>query len=348
MKRIYILFVSALVILLLLAGCAAGKGLARDNASGEAAAPGAPTASATRPPSGVDTGLTGGGDYGSPDKAQVEELYGGRKVIRNYNLTIQTDDFDGVLSAIEQRLASSGGYSQSSTIDGKKPSSYGDGGRSARLTLRVPAENAQSFIKDVQGMGTLLNSYDNADDITDAYFDIDSRLGVLKIELERLQSILVQTDNLADIILLESRISDVMYEIERLTGTLKKYDALVSYSTVEITLYEESLREGPAATKTSGQRIREGFTNSLYGVGTFFTNLFVWFVSALPVLAVLAVFVLIIVFIVRTCTKRSARKQAERAAKAAVLQQALFEKQKEAYAKQQNAEAAEGNEHESK
>ena len=56
--------------------------------------------------------------------------------------------------------------------------------------------------------------------------------------LERLQQLLAKAENMEDIISLESPIADTELNIEYLTGTLRKYDALVDYATVEITLEE--------------------------------------------------------------------------------------------------------------
>ncbi|HOG01847.1 MAG TPA: DUF4349 domain-containing protein [Clostridia bacterium] len=354
MKRIIAIAITVFLALAMLAGCSAGKsandssGWSEENSGWGGGSAVAPQAPATDQAADYDKGLTGGeiADYES--QRLTDEMYGGRKVIRTYDFDLQTDDFDNVLAAIQQRLSDYNGYSLNTSISGRKPTVYGDSGRTANMTLRVPAEKAEDFVKGVQGLGTLMNFQDYTDDITDQYFDTDARLQVLKAELERLQSILVKTDNLADVIALEDRISSVMLEIEQLTGTLKKYDALVDFSTVVITLYEEALIEGPAATKTTGERIAQGFTDSLYGVGTFFTNLFVWFVSSLPVLVVLAVVALAVILIVRACGRRSANRRAAEAAKAAVRQQALFEKEKAAYLAQQKAEQNQDNASETK
>lgn len=345
MKKVLTIAITVFLALAMLAGCAGSKlnpSTGWDTGEGGMAV--APSEPEVLAPDYNGGGVMGGDAVADRENPlSTEEMYGGRKVIRTYDLDLQTNEFDGVLESIRQRLDEYGGYSQNTSISGKKPSVYGDAGRTANMTLRVPAEKAEEFVKGVQGLGTLTNFQDYTDDITDQYFDTDARLQVLKAELERLQSILVKTDNLADVIALEDRISSVMLEIEQLTGTLKKYDALVDYSTVMITLYEEALIEGPAGTKTTGERIAEGFTDSLYGVGTFFTNLFVWLVSSLPVLVVLAVIALIVLLIVRSGVKHRANRRAAEAAKTAVRQQALFEKEKEAYLAQQKAEQARDN-----
>ena len=65
---------------------------------------------------------------------------------------------------------------------------------------------------------------------------------------ERLQELLAKADVMEDIITLESAIAETELQIERLTGTLRKYDALVDYATVEINLeevYELTEQEQP-------------------------------------------------------------------------------------------------------
>lgn len=335
MKRYFLILTAALVALAACAGCAKSAST-YDNSYAQTEAVEAPYYSSSGEyDNGYDYSETAPkGESYTTGTATVDagDVYGGRKIIRNYDLTIQTDDFDAVYGAINERLAQYGGYAENSYIDGKKPEAYGDSGRTASLTLRIPADKADEFITGVKGMGTLTSSHDYIDDITDEYYDVDTRLEVLNIQLDRLENILVQTDNLADVIALEDKIGEVMLEIEQLTGTLKKYDSLVDYTTVSIMLNEKSLIAGPAAEQTAGQRISEGFTDSLYGVGTFFTDLFVWLVSALPVIIVLAVVAAAVLLIVRASIKRRAKAQA----KAAVRQQALFEQEKAAYTAQQN------------
>ena len=61
---------------------------------------------------------------------------------------------------------------------------------------------------------------------------------------------------MADIITIESAISDTEYEIESLSGTLRHYDALVDYATVSLTLSETyKLDENEGAPLTFGARI---------------------------------------------------------------------------------------------
>ena len=87
------------------------------------------------------------------------EQYGGRKVILTYELSIETDAFDSLISALKERLNAAGGYLQSSYIDGKKPEVYGDRGRTATLSLCIPAEKAEAFFADAKTMGTVQSEH---------------------------------------------------------------------------------------------------------------------------------------------------------------------------------------------
>ena len=340
-KKIMIAMLSAAMALMLcFAGCSSNS---KDMADGynyavtedaaytepaEAQAPGAATAYEY----GLDTSA-----YADMDKAKLNtgDMYGGRKIIRNYDISLATNTFDDDLAYINAKLSELGGYVLSSSLSGSKPEAYGDSGRSLSMTLRVPAEKASDFVSGVQQLGKVDYIHDYTDDVTDQYFDVDTRLAVLKDQLERLRAIMVETDNLADIITLEERISEVMLQIEELTGTLKRYDALIAYTTIDLSINERNAISGPADTKGTGERISEGFTDTLNGVATFFVNFFVWFVSSLPVLIILAAITVAVVFIVKHAVKKNRAKKAQLYAAQQQQQQAYYQQQQAYYQQQQ-------------
>ena len=325
---------AAMALMLCFAGCSSNsKGMPEDydyavtedvayTERAEAQAPGAATAYEY----GLDTSA-----YADMDKAKLNtgDMYGGRKIIRNYDISLATNTFDDDLAYINAKLSELGGYVLSSSLSGSKPEAYGDSGRSLSMTLRVPAEKASDFVSGVQQLGKVDYIHDYTDDVTDQYFDVDTRLAVLKDQLERLRAIMVETDNLADIITLEERISEVMLQIEELTGTLKRYDALIAYTTIDLSINERNAISGPADTKGTGERISEGFTDTLNGVATFFVNFFVWFVSSLPVLIILAAITVAVVFIVKHAVKKNRAKKAQLYAAQQQQQQAYYQQQQQ-------------------
>lgn len=255
-----------------------------------------------------------GGVYAAENGAAAADQYGGHKVIATYHLELQTDDFDTHHAMLLAKAQELGGYAQDVSVSGTKPQTYHDWGRNANFTFRIPSDKVEKFVDYAGGTGEVTYSSKTTEDVTLAYYDSETRLAVLETQLERLQSILTESQTLADIIELERAIGEVTIEIEQMTTQLRRYDDLIDYSTVTIYMAEERLTTGPAATKTVGERISDGFTSNLSGVGVFFEDAFVWFISSLPVLVLLAVAALALWLLIRLLFRRIRRPRAAKAA----------------------------------
>ena len=142
--------------------------------------------------------------------------------------------------------------------------------------MRIPADQFQAFLDRVGTICHVTYKEEGSENVSEAYYDAESRLVTQQTKLERLQALLAQAENMEDIITIESAISDTELEIEQLTGTLRQYDSLVDFSTVYITLqevYQLSNVEEPATS--FGSRVGTAFASGWRG-----------FVSTLESLAV--------------------------------------------------------------
>lgn len=290
MKKFFAILMA--LAMLLAIGCAAkSESIAQEMPATEPAAA-APAAPAYDMAAAQESGMATGGVFEGEGQSVADrgnaDLYGGHKIIATYNLEMTTDAFDEHYALLTAKAEELGGYVQDSSISGTKPVTYNDYGRNANLTFRIPSDQAEAFMEFAGGTGTITHTSKSTQDVTLDYYDSETRLEVLKTQLERLKSILVTTDNLADIVELEKAIAEVTIEIEQMTTQLRRYDDLIDYTTVYLYMNEERLIAGPANTQSVGERIGKGFTSNLSGVGVFLENFFVWFVSSLPVLVLLA------------------------------------------------------------
>ena len=106
---------------------------------------------------------------------------------------------------------------------------------------------------------------------------------------ERLLALLEQADTMEDIISLENALSEVEYQIEQLSSTLNRYDALISYSTFTIYLQEVGkVVQEVGESSTLGQRMAAGFKASCEGFARGVQELLVWMSYNLVVLVLLA------------------------------------------------------------
>lgn len=307
MKKLFAILLA--LAMLLAMGCAASKNEASAAMGAAPEAPAAAPVSATYDSARQEAEA---GVFAAESQADrgsgTAGVYGGHKVIATYNLEMTTDAFDEHYALLTAKAQELGGYVQDGSVSGTKPVTYNDYGRTANLTFRIPSDKAEQFMEYAGGTGTITHTSKSTQDVTLDYYDNETRLEVLKTQLERLKSILVTTDNLADIVELEKAIAEVTIEIEQMTTQLRRYDDLIDYSTVYIYMYEERLTAGPAATQSVGERISKGFTSNLSGVGVFLENFFVWFVSSLPVLALLALLGGVTYLFIRRALRRRGEK----------------------------------------
>ena len=250
------------------------------------------------------------------DAGEADPNYGNHKIINTYTFDMQTDEFDTHFNQLQDKAAQLGGYIQSSSISGTKPVTYSDDGRTANLTFRIPTARVKEFVDFTQGTGEITYSNCETEDITLNYFDTETRLGVLRDQLDRLKEILKTTSNMEDMVELEQAISETTLEIEQYTTQLRRYDDLVDYTTVYVNIHENRLAKGPAAKESMGERMSTGIAESFAAVGVFLENALVAIVCAIPALLVIAALAAVIVLIVKLINKGKAKNAAKREAKA--------------------------------
>ena len=120
-----------------------------------------------------------------------------------------------------------------------------------------------------------------------------------------------QAETMEDIIALESRLSEVRYQIESMESQLRTFDNQVSYSTVYLYIDEvETFTQ--IQEQTAWQRITTGFVDSLQGVGHGMSEFGIWLLVNLPYLFLWALVIALIVVVIRAIIRRKHRKNTEK------------------------------------
>ncbi|MDR1300011.1 MAG: DUF4349 domain-containing protein [Oscillospiraceae bacterium] len=226
-----------------------------------------------------------------------------QKIIYSATAEIETTTFDDTVDDVYAMLVNIGGFVEDSYITGVDYSaSYYNYQtyRSAEFTIRVPGRFFDSLPTELSGLGHVLSLRTGATNVTAQYLDTESRLNTYRAEEGRLLAMLEKAENVEDMIAIESRISNVRYEIEALTSALRNWQNEVDYSTVDLYIREvaELSEEVPVVT-TYWSEVGSGFTATLKGIGLFFKSVFKYLVIALPVLVVLAVIGVIALAVMR-------------------------------------------------
>lgn len=225
-----------------------------------------------------------------------------RKLIKNVNLQVETEEFDALLSTIERKTEALSGYIEESyTYNG---SEYrGRENRNASLTIRIPAGKLNDFLSEVSEASNVISRNDSVTDVTLQYVDMDSHKKALIAEQDRLLELLDQAENIEDIITIESRLSEVRYQIESMESKLRTMDNQVSYSTVYLSI-EEVKQLTPVKEQSVGEKIVTGFTRSLTNVGMGIMNFGIGLIINLPYLLLLGVIITVAVLVIRVVIKK--------------------------------------------
>ena len=310
MKRNQFFAICMVLLMLFTVGCGASK-----EASAYDMAPSAPMASA--PAGGVAMKEEWAADAELPMVQETvtnkteNSVYqnSGAKLIRRAEVSIQTTEFDQAVQSLDQLVVQYGGYYESATVYG---GSYRNAhaNRSGEYVVRIPAEQFTAFRSSTGELGYVTRSTESSEDVGEKYYDAEARLKTQRTKQERLLKLLEQAATMEDIIDLENALSDVEYEIEQLSSTLNRYDALIGYSTFLIYLNEvQDVTEEVGETASLWQRMSAGFASSGKGLVQGAQNMLVWFAYNIFGLAIFGVAAVVGVIIVSKKVKGIVRKR---------------------------------------
>lgn len=321
-RRITAIAAALLMIMVLFAGCGAKS---YDSA-------------ATADEAAYDYGYYAKDDYDAPedDMAYAEDMKSdsgaydtsslsietepGRLVILNADVNIETEKFAEAVAALHENVEKFGGY-----ISASNNSIYNSAYslHSGYFTIRIPAENFNSFVAEQDCIGVI--NYCNvwSDDVTDSYRDVEARLTTLRTKYDRLLAMLEEADIMADIIEIENALSETTYEIENYEGRLKSYDDRIRYSTITMEIREvREVIEPVEMPKTLGERVSIRFKEAMRNTEEFFEDFIVGLVGALPGIVIIAVLAaIVIIIIVKTRPGRLLRREKRREKNDALVKQ---------------------------
>ncbi len=232
------------------------------------------------------------------------------KLIYRATLNVETITYDDTIANIRQLIEKSGGYIQdNNSVD------YG-GYRNCSFTIRVPQENYRSFVTAASGLEMVTSFNESVENVSQSYYDTQARLESAKKELAGYQALYEQAVDVDDMITISQAINDVQYKIDYLSGELRNYDALVSYSTITIKVDEVSRLRGTEVPPTSfGQRMssafKTGWRNTVNGFQDMLVDIAYGWFGWLVFIAIVVVAVILI--------RKSVKKK--KAAKALAMQQ---------------------------
>ena len=289
MKRRFALFLAVLLTALALTACGGGDGGGYSGSSSASTAAAGPSSDSMEY-GGIESWNSSAMEWGlydaempmEPGEAPEGQLDEGgatsvsrlanAKMVYTADIQAETMDFDACASGLETLVGQMQGYMEYAAVN-----SRADGSRIGTYTIRIPSGRFHAFLQSVGELSHVTDQSKSAENISERYYDTESRLRTQETKLERLQLLLAKAENMEDIIALESAIAETELQIEQLTGSLRHYDALVDYATIDLCLLEVlRLTTVEEAPPTFQSRLGNAFENGLRSFGDFLQDLAIY------------------------------------------------------------------------
>lgn len=214
-----------------------------------------------------------------------------QKLIRTIDLNMETKDMNTCLEAIYNYVDEFGGYVENSSVDTGNYS-WGRGTAYANLTVRIPSDRLNAFTSQVSELSNVTYRSENVEDVTLQYVDVESHKKALETEQERLLELMERAETTEDLITIESRLSEIRYQLQNYESRLRTMDNQVNYSTVYMNISEVEVVT-PAQPKTFWEEAMNRLERNCRRLASNFRSFLIGLIANLPELIIWAIVIVI-------------------------------------------------------
>lgn len=250
--------VTAIIALLLLAGCTGGDDSAPSD--GDPVVDAAGGVSGLEPPAG-DRAQEGSVATESDQSSGLADspVLTDRSVVYTVDLVVETSDVTAARDEAEAIAARLGGYVQSEGTYGVpgpplpveplpvepglrgEDGTLSDGGvasvspdEQTTLVLRVPAERHEEAVEALEVLGETVSRNRNAQDVTEQVVDVETRIETQQASIDRLQALLGEATQISDILAIETELTSRIAELESLQARQEQLSSATRLATVTV------------------------------------------------------------------------------------------------------------------
>lgn len=186
------------------------------------------------------------------------------KVIGTWSFTFETLEFQKASAEMTALAERYGGFIQSSQV-------YNTGGADGRIykfaqyTFRIPKEQVLAFNSELKTKGHLTTENSTLENVSKYYRDTEARVKSLEAQEERLLALYENAERIEDIITIEARLNEVLYQKEMYLGELQYLSERIDYAFTYVTLQEVAKLSSDITVQTGPwARIQNALKDSLH------------------------------------------------------------------------------------
>ncbi|MCL2082048.1 MAG: DUF4349 domain-containing protein [Oscillospiraceae bacterium] len=254
----------------------------------------------------ADSFSEGEEDGTAEDDKALEENFD-RKIIQDASLEIKAENSLVLYKDLADYAKGLGGYEFS--FD----KTYHD---DVEATLKIPPGKLDDFMSFAGEWGKIVSSSMSSRDISDSYYDAQTRLRTKREALQTYYKLLEKAETVEEIVTLQETIDKITEDIESWEGKLKKWNSQLDMATVSLLIRQDN---DPLEIKKEinwdmltwddmGYLIKGGFTSIVNVIVAGFQMLVIALLAGSPIWVFAA---LVLWIVLRRLKKHKARKQNE-------------------------------------
>lgn len=212
-------------------------------------------------PASTDSAAGGNPDSGGANPLALPSQLD-RKIIMTATLDVTADEVSKRFEDVGNIAASAGGFIASSTFGNASEK------QTASVTIRVPASNYQRVLGDLRRLGDVKGEQSNANDVTEDYTDLQSRLRNLSATEQQYIQFLLKAADLNQVLTVQDRLNATRAQIEQVQGRINLVDHQSDLATITVHLTPPVVAKVDEPKKASSSRsplevARDSFEASL-------------------------------------------------------------------------------------
>lgn len=167
------------------------------------------------------------------------------KIIRDgsVDLRIEPGTFGTSASQLRQIATDLGGYvaSGESRIEQYDDERYAVGW----YTIRIPSDRFEDAVDRVEQLGERVSASLSSQDVTEEYVDLEGRLDYWREQEAFYSRLMQEATTIEDLVTLQTRMQDVLLNIEQIEGRLRYLDSRTDFATLTVGLTEVPTETAP-------------------------------------------------------------------------------------------------------
>ena len=165
--------------------------------------------------------------YKMEDSIEVPESGVERKLIKNGYVCINVPSFDSIEMQIQNYAKLYGGYITNTYLSENNYSAE----------IKIPSVNFENAMNNAGTLGEVKNRSQNANDVTEEFYDLETRINTKRILKDKLEGYLKQAASVKELLEIERQLNNVVTELESMEGRMKRLSNQIEYSTITINAY---------------------------------------------------------------------------------------------------------------